>query len=140
MAYEFSTILKKAGLKVTPARKLILDVFSHDCKPINAEHIYEKLRGKNINQVTIYRTLATLENAEIIKKVDLHRDSAFYELVGHHHHHLICTKCGTTEGFEMCDIDEISKEILKKSPLFKSVNQHSLELFGICKPCSKGNK
>lgn len=137
MINDLPQTLKKAGLKTTPARKFILDFFSTDCKPINAEFIYSKLKAKQINQVTIYRTLTSLEQAGIIKKVDLRKGSAHYELTYHHHHHVICTNCGKTEGFEICDIDKISKNVLRKSLLFETINQHSLELFGLCKSCSK---
>ncbi len=138
MKKDYSLILKKAGLKVTPARQLILETFSADCKPINAEYIHEKLKGKDINLVTIYRTLFSLETGGILKRVDLRKGSVYYELAEHHHHHVICTGCGKTESFETCDIDTISKGVLRKSPLFETINQHSLELYGKCKSCSKG--
>ncbi len=137
MTHDILQTLKKARLKTTPARKLILDIFSADCKPINAEFIYDKLKTKNIHQVTIYRTLASFERTGVIKKVDLRKGSVHYELTSHHHHHVVCTNCGKTEGFEMCDVEKISKDVLKKSLLFEVVNQHSLELFGLCKSCSK---
>jgi len=136
MSNDFTHLLKDKGLKVTHARLLIIDVFSDDCKPINAEHIFIKLKPKNINRVTIYRTLASFDKTEIIKKVDLRMDSTYYELAGNHHHHIVCTNCGKTEGFESCSIDQVSKMVLRKSPLFSTISQHSLELFGICKPCS----
>lgn len=138
MKHKIPQSLNEVGLKNTPARKLILEVFSSDCKPINADFIYGKLKVKKINRVTIYRTLASLEHAGIIKKVDLRKDSACYELEEGHHHHIVCSDCGKTEGFEMCDLDIISKEVLKQSSQFKTINQHSLELFGLCKSCSKG--
>lgn len=135
------TLLKEVGLKVTDSRLEILHIFSVDCHPINAEYIYSKLKNKHINQVTVYRTLFSLEKARIIKKIDLRKDSAYYELADkspeRHHHHLVCTDCGCTESFEICQIENISKEVLKKSSLFKAVSEHSLELFGLCKSCSK---
>jgi len=136
MSHELPQVLKKAGLKNTPARKLILGVFSSDCRPINAEFIYGKLKSKNINQVTIYRTLSSLERADIIKKVDLRKGSAYYELADHHHH-IICTDCGIVESFDNCDINDLSKNVLGKSSKFKAINQHSLEFFGVCKSCAK---
>lgn len=136
MTQELSSILKKVGLKVTPARKQIFDLFTIDCNPINVEFIFSKLKSKSINQVTIYRTLASFEQVGIIKKVDVHKDSAYYEFATHHHHHIICNDCGKTEGFENCDIAKISKDVLKKSKEFSIVDQHSLELFGLCKDCS----
>ena len=97
MSKDFSTTLNEKGLKNTPIREAILNVFSTDCKPINAEYIFDKLKYKKINLVTIYRTLASLEEASILRRVDMHKGSAFYELGFDHHHHLVCTDCGTVE-------------------------------------------
>jgi Fur family ferric uptake transcriptional regulator len=140
MSHDLAHIFRKVGLKTTPTRKAILGIFSADCKPINAEYIHEKLKTEKINLVTIYRTLSSFENTGIIKKIELQKGSAFYELAGNHHHHIVCADCGKTEGFEICDIDRISKEVLKKSSLFKTVNKHSLELFGVCKTCSNSKR
>ncbi len=135
------SLLKDAGLKMTPARKEILNVFSSDCKPISAEYIFDKLKSKKINLVTIYRTLISLDRAQIITRVDIRKDSVHYELAHHHHHHMVCTGCKRTESFETCGIEKLSQELLKKSSWFTSFDQHSLELFGRCKACSlKKNK
>lgn len=137
MSHNLPNVLREKGLKATPARLAILNVFSADCKPINAEYIQQRLKGKDINLVTIYRTLSSLETSGILKTVDLRKGSAYYEFPTHHHHHIVCTSCGKTESFEMCEVDKVSKSVLQKSPLFKTINQHSLELFGVCKSCSK---
>ncbi len=130
-------MLKEVKLKVTPARLAILGLFTEGCKPQSAEDIYKKLKNKNINLVTIYRTLGSLENAQILKRVDLHTESVLYELGAHHHHHIVCVKCGDIEGFEMCDLNKFSQEVLKHSSKFKQVNSHAFELFGICRSCVK---
>ena len=133
-----SLVLKKAGLKITPTRKLVLGVFSTDCEPINAEFICNKLKSKDINLVTIYRNLSSFERSGIIARVDLRKESVYYELSNHHHHHVVCTKCGRTEGFEDCNVETISRNVLRRFPLFDTISQHSLELFGLCRPCSGG--
>lgn len=138
MTKDPHSVLREKGLKVTPSRLAILSVFSNDCKPINAERIFGKLKKKEINIVTIYRTLSSLEKANILKRVDLHKDSAYYELADHHHHHIVCTDCGAVEGFEGCDIKSLSKNILSKSSRFTAISSHSLEFFGVCKFCAKG--
>jgi Fur family ferric uptake transcriptional regulator len=135
MSKDFSSTLKEKGLKNTPIREVVLNVFSTDCKPINAEYIFGKLKSKKINLVTIYRTLASLEGASILHRVDMHKGSAFYELGLDHHHHLVCTDCGMIEKFKACDIERVARDVLKHSH-FRSVNTHSLELFGMCKKCS----
>jgi Fe2+ or Zn2+ uptake regulation protein len=137
MSQTSNQILKNTGLKITSSRMKILDLFSIDCKPINAEYIHQKLKKEKINLVTIYRTLASLELIGIFKKVDLQKDSFYYELAGHHHHHIICTSCEKIESFDVCDVDVISKGILKKSSMFKAIDRHSLELYAVCKTCLK---
>ena len=136
MSKDFPAILKEKGLKNTPIRRAILDVFSAGCKPVNAEHIFGELKSKHINLVTIYRTLASLEEAGILRRVDMHKGSAYYELGLDHHHHLVCTDCGTVEDFKVCDIEKTARDVLKHSG-FRSVSTHSLELFGVCKKCSR---
>lgn len=130
--------IRKVGLRVTPARVLVLNLFSNICQPLNAEEIFRKAKNKKINLVTIYRTLASLEKEKIIRRVDLRKDSVYYELAGNHHHHITCTSCDMSEDFEICGVDSISKNILKKSLKFNSISEHSLEFFGLCKSCARG--
>lgn len=126
--------LKSSKLKVTKARLEILGLFSDVCAPLCAEDIFKKTK---LDLVTIYRTLTSFERADILKKINLQKESIYYEPSKHHHHHIICTECGSMEEFAVCEIDKISKEALKKSTKFNEIKEHSLELFGICKACTK---
>ncbi len=137
MSKDLSDILKTNGFKITTTRVAILHVFSKDCKPINAEYIHQNLKKQKVNIVTIYRTLSAFELAGILKRVDLQKDSTYYELAGHHHHHIVCIDCGLVESFDECDIVPLSKKVLVHSLKFKSITKHSLELFGLCKSCNK---
>lgn len=140
MKKDFTHILKEAGLKVTPSRLAILAAFSIPCRPLNAEEISRKIGGKRgmraTNPVTVYRTLQSFSQAGILKKINLQKDSVHYELADHHHHHVVCTGCGTIEEFNTCDIDTISRNVLKRSRKFKTIKEHSLELFGTCRSCA----
>ncbi len=138
MKKDLSILLKETGLKATRTRLAILNVFSEGCKPINAEYIFKKLKAEKTNIVTIYRTLMSFEAAGILSRVDLHKESAHYELAGHHHHHIICTDCGVVESFDQCDIGDLSQKTLHKSSKFSAIQQHSLEFFGVCKMCARG--
>jgi Fur family ferric uptake transcriptional regulator len=136
MKKDRRTLLKSLRLKATPARLAMLDVFALSSKPINAEHISERLKGLKVDHVTVYRTLASFEEKGIIKQVDLRKGSVYYELQEgeHHHHHLVCTDCGKVEDFDACEVGAALPGILKKSS-FKAVDSHSLELFGLCRKC-----
>jgi Fe2+ or Zn2+ uptake regulation protein len=133
-------ILKSFGLKTTPTRLMVLEVFSKYCKPINAEHVLRTLKSKKLDIVTVYRTLASFEKKGIIHKVDLRKDSVYYEYSSHHHHHhIVCVDCGYIEKFEDCRISEMSKGLLGKKSKFKIIQSHSFELFGLCEKCSKNS-
>ena len=81
--------------------------------------------------------LSSFEKLEIIKKIDLKKDCAYFELNNDHHHHMVCTKCGEIEDFkESKEIEKILEKIVKKSSKFKNIREHSLELFGFCKSCN----
>ncbi|MCX6754597.1 MAG: Fur family transcriptional regulator [Candidatus Nomurabacteria bacterium] len=138
---NIDTILKDNGLKVTPARLSILNIFTKSKFPLNAFSVYSELskdkKNKNINEATVYRTLSSLEKNDILKIVNLRKDSVYFELNNDHHHHIVCTICGTVEDFkENISIEKILSKIIEKSTKFKKIKEHSLELFGICKVCN----
>jgi len=133
---DFNQFLKKNNLKITSTRLAVLEIFSKNDKPISADFIHNKLKEK-INEVTIYRTLASFEKSGILRRVDLRRDSVCFELNNNHHHHIVCIKCGFIEDFqENKEIGQLLDNIIKKSMKFKSIKEHSLELFGICRVCN----
>jgi len=140
MKKDFNSSIKEKGFKVTQTRQDILGIFSSDCKPINAEYIFKILKNKGVNLVTIYRTLLSFEKAGILKRVDLHQESVYYELVGdHHHHHIVCLRCKKISNFDGCkvDSDSLISKALKQNKDFDSISHHSFDLFGICKKCAK---
>ncbi len=131
-------VLKKHGLKATPRRLQILTLFNEQgCKPMDAESVFKKFKGNAIDLVTVYRTLTSFAEKGILKRVDVHKDSIYYEFAEHHHHHIVCTVCGLIEGFDGCNINAVSKKALSESSKFNIINEHSLELFGVCKSCIK---
>src|SRR5882724_1153047 len=99
---QLKSLLKEKGFKVTPGRLSILSILNKKHIPLSAEDIFKDLKGKKTDYATVYRTLASFEKAGIIKRVDLHKDEVYFEIVGDHHHHLVCTGCGTIEDFETC--------------------------------------
>lgn len=135
---NFKQILHSNGYKATPARLAILGVFSDGCNPMNAEQVYVKVKKTGIDLVTVYRTLALFEKSRLLHKVDLQKDSVYFELnTDNHHHHIICTKCEKVAEFENVDDTELIKTALKKAKEFKLISHHSFDLFGLCNSCAK---
>ena len=133
-------VLKEKGYKITPARLAILDVLNNTKLPLTAEEVYIELKKqkkhKEINEATVYRTLSLFENGKILKKIDFRKGSAYFELADHHHHHIVCIKCEVVEDFHSNDVEKALGKVVHNSSKFISINDHSLELFGVCKNCS----
>src|SRR5579872_7289409 len=90
---ESKVQLKSGGLKITPARLNLLDIFKHAKKPISVKEISKDLKQADV--VTLYRNIDSLKNLGVIKKISLGKTEGYYELSSaKHHHHLICKVCG----------------------------------------------
>jgi Fur family ferric uptake transcriptional regulator len=89
------TTFKKKGFKLTPQRKLILDII-HDEENLTTEHIISRVQSQmpGVHKSTIYRTLEILENAGCVYKSTVGSQLIYHHPEEGHHHHLVCTKCG----------------------------------------------
>lgn len=131
-------LLVEHGYRLTPGRIALLVFLRKTSKPITASDIQKKIDHK-MDKVTLYRALEDFVSSKIIEKVNLQDNVSYYEFhhSNHHHHHIVCEKCGTIEDIEICNESSLQKEALKHSMVFKNINSHSLEFFGICKNCKK---
>jgi len=134
---ELFVEMKKNNLKLTPPRKLILEALLKNHGPFSAEDIQTKFIKKTCDLATVYRTLTSLEEANIIRRCEFGDGIARYELLdpkhGHHHHHLICKECKKVEVIDACELEKSINSFAKKRG-FTNIS-HILEFFGICPNC-----
>ena len=130
-------LIRKAGHKATPGRLAILDVLQKSKKPISIQELSKGLKGREIDQVTIYRNLDLLQKIGLVRKVDLRHGHSDYEFAGREdHHHLTCLSCGKMKDVLGCDLGPIIKKALRNNRDFAGISEHSLELFGLCRNCA----
>lgn len=86
---------KRKGLKLTPQRKLILDII-HAEEHLTPETIISQVQARmpGVHKSTIYRTLEILEEAGSVYKSPLGNQFIYHHPEEGHHHHLVCTRCG----------------------------------------------
>ncbi len=125
-------LLRQHGLKVTSTRKDVLDALIMARKPIAAEALQDAL-GKNADIATIYRTLQTLVSKGLVYQTNFRDRKAHYEYQEKHHHHVVCTECGTREETKLC-ID--AKKLARTFTNFRTLDSHVLEFFGVCNKCT----
>jgi len=129
-------ILDGVGLKKTPGRIAMLNIFLEAKNPMTQQEIMKKMSRVKLNYVSIYRTLETFVEAGIIHKVESGDRVWRFALgnekkEGHGHPHFTCRSCGITE----C-IDEV--KVPDKIPLKIGYIIEKQELFlkGLCPKCS----
>jgi Fe2+ or Zn2+ uptake regulation protein len=126
----------KCGFRKSALREMILASIASSDRPISAADIIGMLakKGNACNKTTVYRELETLKKTGKIKEVFLRNDRALYELVGSHHHHIVCISCGDIRHIDVHEPAEwpCAGSIRKQG--FKIID-HSLEFFGVCGQC-----
>ncbi len=90
--------LKARGLKLTPQRKLILDIIHHADEHLTGEKIVSQVQSRmpGVNKSTIYRTLDLLVHLRCVIKSEMDDKSIYHHADEGHHHHLVCRSCGKT--------------------------------------------
>lgn len=136
---DFTALLRENGLKVTSPRMRVLSEITQKEAAISQPDL-EKIVGKEIDRVTLYRILSSFEEKGIVHKIFDLNGTATYAMCSsgctesHHHDqhvHFICSVCNSV----YC-LDEVS---LPKINLPANFALHSLALnaVGLCASCQK---
>jgi Fe2+ or Zn2+ uptake regulation protein len=127
-------LLQSAGLAATKQRIALMAELQSARKPVSADMLTERLDGV-LNMTTVYRALDQLVSARLVRRIDLGKNHALFELAAHHHHHIVCTTCGRVEDISECMPPTLTSRVLAKATKFAAVEDHALEFFGLCKKC-----
>lgn len=131
-------LLKQAGLKSTKPRIDILKILEHANNPLTAEEIFSRLNNKDINLSTVYRTLNTFKENNIVKKEVNKKKENIFSLVGEDNHILVCVKCHKKMVLKGCPYHEANEELEKETGFL--IQDHNTEIYGVCPDCQNDNK
>ena len=125
--------LQANSLNTTQQRETIVDQFLQCEDHVSTEELLEQTHKKNkkIGYATVYRTLKLLVQAGLAQHRDFGDGQTRYEIVSHHHDHLICSKCALVLEFEDEEIERLQEKVAQRLGGFKIVH-HRLELYGLC--------
>jgi Fur family ferric uptake transcriptional regulator len=88
--------LRSAGKRITPQRKLVLDILAESQRHLDATEIYERGRRQDarLSLSTVYRTLGVLKEIGLVRELHLDDEHHHYELEKEDEHsHLVCLAC-----------------------------------------------
>lgn len=98
---DYGTRLRESGLRVTPQRLAVYEAVDvlHDHP--TAEEVSQYIRKKHpeIALGTIYKTLETLAEKAILRRVKTDSGLLRYDAVDDRHHHIYCTHCDRIEDY-----------------------------------------
>ncbi|GBF34476.1 ferric uptake regulation protein FUR [Desulfocucumis palustris] len=135
--------LRAGEYKLTSRREHILRVLlENKDKHLSAEEVYNlvKKRAPDVGLATVYRTLELFLLFDIIHSIDFGDGRKRYEFCssgtdGHHHHHLICTRCGKIIEVNEDLLEDLETRVSKEHD-FK-IENHQLKIFGTCRECTE---
>lgn len=129
--------LSAEGFRITGPRRAIMEVLLAASVPLSPRAILEQGRWvhRKLGLVTVYRTLALLEQFNWVRRV--HREDgcqAYLPASPGHSHALICRGCDRAVDFGGGDdLDTLIERIEARTGYH--VNDHLLQLFGLCPDC-----
>jgi Fur family ferric uptake transcriptional regulator len=130
--------LRAANKRITPQRRLILDVLAQADGHLDAGEIYEhaRLRDPRLSLSTVYRSLSALKESAAVRELHLDQEHHHYELdTQDRHSHLVCLECGRVAEVDSGPFAEAAQAV-GQAYGFQVVGAQ-VELTGLCTDCQK---
>jgi Fur family ferric uptake transcriptional regulator len=128
--------LTAAGERVTRQRLLVANALAADGRQQTAEQLYRSLRRRvpGIGRATVFRTLETLVDAGVARRLEL--DGHIYAYVAclpAHHHHIACTRCGRVEEIDEAYVTPLAERLARDMGF--EIDDARLDFYGRCATC-----
>jgi Fe2+ or Zn2+ uptake regulation protein len=126
--------------RFTRSREALAAVLAASHRPLTITEISRA--DPSLAQSSVYRNLTTLEDLGLVHRVITNGDYAHYELAenltDHHHHHLVCSRCGAVQDIEMSahleDAVHQAAQQISRQTGFRT-QRHLVDLVGLCSDC-----
>lgn len=132
--------LRGAGQRITASRTALVDVLAGAPRPLTIPEMQHRTR--DLATSSAYRNLLVLEGVGVVHRIVTADDHARYELaedLTEHHHHLICSSCGTVEDVPASSrleqsVQKAADEIARRTGF--RTQHHRVDLVGLCARCA----
>lgn len=137
---EVARRVSGAGQRYTAARQALVRILVTAERPLTTAEVVAQ--GDGLPQSSVYRNLGVLEAAGVVQRIAGGDEFTRFELVedlAGHHHHLICTDCGTVADFTVpVPVERKLESALVEAAAAAgfSAEHHRLDLVGRCSDCA----
>lgn len=131
--------MAECGQRFTTCRRSIIAALATAGRPLSIPEMMEHSPG--IAQSSAYRNLTVLEGAGVVVRVVTSDEWARFELsedITGHHHHMVCSQCGTVDDVRIPDdmeseLDRVLSKVASKVGFLMA--HHRLDVVGVCRSC-----
>jgi Fe2+ or Zn2+ uptake regulation protein len=134
---EILDLLRARGGRVTAPRRVIIEaIVEADDHHLTADALAEVVHRAHpeINRSTVYRTLDTLTELEVVDHVHLGHGPAVYHLAEDAHHHLVCDRCGAIIELPADAFDDLRTRFQREHGFV--IDAHHFAFGGLCENCA----
>ncbi len=131
------TTLREHGLRVSSARRLVLEALFQADRPLSAEAIADGVpdRVPRSDLASVYRNLETLEELGLIRHVHLGHGPGLYALARDgDREYLVCERCAAVQALPAADLDDV-RELVRARHGFEA-SFHHFPIVGLCAECA----
>ena len=136
--------LHRIDQQYTRGRRVIVEMLVDADSPMTLPELLQ--RAPALTQSSAYRNLAMMEEAGVVRRLVHGVEHARYELaedLAGHHHHVVCTECGTVRDFTLdrrleSSLDAAFDEVARTAGF--QLLHHDIDVFGICADCARLRK
>lgn len=135
---EAMEAVRKSGLRLTSARRLVLEALLAAGGPISAEDIADGLGGRMTQSdiASVYRNLETLGSLGLVRHFHAGHGPGRYVLEGAgDREYLSCESCGALEAVEPSSLDA-ARDVVRELSGFEARFSH-FPIVGLCKKCAR---
>ena len=118
---KITNLTNITNIKLTSARKSILELLVNSNKPLSYEDMKENI---SMDKATFYRNITIFEEENLISSFESNDKKRYFEIKKTQHSHFICSSCSKIE----CIHEKVDFHL----PNYKIEN---IIIKGICKDC-----
>ena len=127
--------IRHGGLRVSAARRLVLEALFDASEPISADQLVERLQGRS-DAASVYRNLEALERLGLVRHVHMGHGPGLYARIGlGAREYLICDVCARHTAVEPDDLDDV-RDLIRRRFGHEARFTH-FPIAGLCAGCAE---